>query len=107
MDKIDGPYYFFKLIQRMRKALPPWMPTIGIEGGRINIVPVDFVADAMDHIAHKKGLDGKCFHLTDPEPHASATCSTSSPRRRHAPKMTMRVNARDVRLHPGADPRTA
>ena len=68
MDKIDGPYYFFKLIQRMRQLLPPWMPTIGIEGGRINIVPVDFVVDAIDHIAHKKGLDGKCFHLTDPEP---------------------------------------
>ena len=46
--------------------LPPWMPTIGIEGGRINIVPVDFVADALDYLAHKKGLDGKCFHLTDP-----------------------------------------
>ena len=34
MDKIDGPYYFFKLIQRMRSALPPWMPISGIEGGR-------------------------------------------------------------------------
>ncbi|MGZ5085440.1 MAG: SDR family oxidoreductase, partial [Usitatibacter sp.] len=49
IDKIDGPYYFFKLIQKMRKALPPWMPTVGIEGGRINIVPVDYVIDAMDH----------------------------------------------------------
>ncbi len=45
MDKIDGPYYFFKLIQRMRQILPPWMPSIGIEGGRVNIVPVDFVVD--------------------------------------------------------------
>ena len=26
MDKVDGPYYFFKLIQRMRQILPPWMP---------------------------------------------------------------------------------
>ena len=43
MDKIDGPYYFFKLIQRMRQILPPWLPSVGIEGGRINIVPVDFV----------------------------------------------------------------
>src|SRR3546814_3775504 len=48
--------------------LPPWMPTLGIEGGRINIVPVDFVADAMDHIAHKPKFDGHTFHLTDPEP---------------------------------------
>ena len=23
MDKIDGPYYFFNLIQRMRQLLPP------------------------------------------------------------------------------------
>jgi nucleoside-diphosphate-sugar epimerase len=58
IDKIDGPYYFFTLIKRMRQALPQWMPMLGIEGGRINMVPVDFVADAMDHIAHKRGLDG-------------------------------------------------
>jgi thioester reductase-like protein len=68
MDKIDGPYYFFKLIQKMRELMPPWMPAIGIEGGRMNIVPVDFVVGALDHIAHKRGLDGQCFHLTDPEP---------------------------------------
>jgi thioester reductase-like protein len=55
MDKIDGPYYFFKLIQRMRQMLPPWMPTVGLEGGRINIVPVDFVVKALDHISHKPG----------------------------------------------------
>src|SRR5205085_6656456 len=30
IDKIDGPYYFFKAIQKMRDMLPPWMPTIGI-----------------------------------------------------------------------------
>ena len=94
IDKIDGPYYFFKLIQKMRQLLPPWMPTIGIEGGRINIVPVDFVADAMDHIAHKKGLDGKCFHLTDPEPHRIGEVLNIFAKAAHAPQMTMRVNAR-------------
>ena len=65
MDKIDGPYYFFKIIQKLRRILPPWMPTIGLEGGRINIVPVDFVVDAMDHIAHLDGQDGK-WHLFRP-----------------------------------------
>ena len=44
------------------------MPTLGIEGGRINIVPVDYVVQAMVHIAHKPKLDGMCFHLTDPKP---------------------------------------
>ena len=94
IDKIDGPYYFFKLIQRLRNMLPPWMPTIGIEGGRINIVPVDFVADAMDYLAHKKGLDGKCFHLTDPEPHRIGEVLNIFARAAHAPQMTLRINAR-------------
>ena len=94
IDKIDGPYYFFKLIQKMRNALPPWMPTIGIEGGRINIVPVDFVADAMDYLAHKKGLDGKCFHLTDPEPLRIGEVMNIFAEAAHAPQMTMRLNAR-------------
>jgi NAD(P)-dependent dehydrogenase (short-subunit alcohol dehydrogenase family) len=94
MDKIDGPYYFFKLIQRMRQLLPPWMPTIGIEGGRINIVPVDFVAAALDHITHKKGLDGRTFHLTDPEPHRIGEVLNIFANAAHAPQMAMRVNAR-------------
>ena len=94
IDKIDGPYYFFKFIQKLRQALPPWMPTIGIEGGRINIVPVDFVAAALDFLAHKKGLDGKCFHLTDPAPYRIGEVLNIFARAGHAPQMTMRVNAR-------------
>jgi NAD(P)-dependent dehydrogenase (short-subunit alcohol dehydrogenase family) len=94
IDKIDGPYYFFKLIQKMRHALPSWMPTVGIEGGRINIVPVDFVVDAMDHIAHKKGLDGQCFHLTDPHPKRIGEILNVFAHAAHAPQMTMRVNAK-------------
>ncbi len=94
IDKIDGPYYFFKALQKLRRALPPWMPTIGIEGGRINIVPVDFVADALDYLAHKKGLDGKCFHLTDPAPHRIGEVLNIFARAGHAPQMTMRINAR-------------
>lgn len=93
MDKIDGPYYFFKLIQKMRKMLPPWVPTIGIEGGRINVVPVDFVVAAVDHIAHLKGEDGKCFQLVDPMPMRVGDLLNTFARAAHAPEMAMRVNA--------------
>ena len=93
MDKIDGPYYFFKLIQKMRKLLPSWMPTVGIEGGRINVVPVDFVVNAVDHIAHLKGEDGKCFHLVDPTPMRVGDLLNTFARAAHAPEMTMRINA--------------
>jgi NAD(P)-dependent dehydrogenase (short-subunit alcohol dehydrogenase family) len=93
MDKIDGPYYFFKLIQKMRDMLPPWMPTVGIEGGRINIVPVDFVVDALDHIAHAKSHDGKAFHLVDPTPYRVGDVLNIFARAGHAPQFALRINA--------------
>jgi NAD(P)-dependent dehydrogenase (short-subunit alcohol dehydrogenase family) len=94
MDKIDGPYYFFKLIQRMRQLLPPWMPSVGIEGGRINIVPVDFVVAALDHISHlKTNLDKKCFHLVDPLGYRVGDVLDIFSKAAHAPKMNLFVNA--------------
>ena len=93
MDKIDGPYYFFKSIQKVRGLLPPWMPAIGIEGGRINLVPVDFVVAALDHIAHLEGQDGRCFHLTDPQPQRFGDVLSIFARAAHAPAMTLKINA--------------
>jgi len=94
MDKIDGPYYFFKLIQRMRQILPPWMPSIGLEGGRINIVPVDYVVAALDHISHT-ALEGsgQCFHLVDPEGLRVGDVLAIFSKAAHAPKMNVFVNA--------------
>ena len=94
MDKIDGPYYFFKLIQRMRQILPPWMPSVGLEGGRINIVPVDFVVAALDHISHAKSdLDKKCFHLVDPSGYRVGDVLDIFSKAAHAPKMNLFINA--------------
>lgn len=94
IDKIDGPYYFFSALKKLREILPPWMPMIGVEGGRVNLVPVDYVADAMDHIAHKAGLNGGCFHLTDPDPRRIGEVLNLFARVGHAPEMTMRLDAR-------------
>jgi NAD(P)-dependent dehydrogenase (short-subunit alcohol dehydrogenase family) len=93
MDKIDGPYYFFKLIQRMRQILPPWMPAVGLEGGRINIVPVDFVVAALDHISHQARASGKCFHLVDPMGYRVGDVLDIFTRAAHAPKMNLFINA--------------
>ena len=68
MDKIDGPYYFFPLFKRLRDTMPNWMPILGVDLGDTNVVPVDYVAKAMDHIAHQPDLDGQAFHLVNPEP---------------------------------------
>ena len=100
MDKIDGPYYFFKLIQKMRRLLPPWMPGVGLEGGRINLVPVDFVVRALDYLAHVDGQDGRCFHLTDPHPRRVGDILNIFARAAHAPDMTVRLNAALLNLIP-------
>lgn len=93
MDKIDGPYYFFKLIQRLRQLLPPWMPTVGLEGGRINIVPVDFVVNALNVISHQQGIGKKCFHLVDPVGYRVGDVLDIFSRAAHAPRMNLFVNA--------------
>ncbi|MCM0607580.1 MAG: SDR family oxidoreductase [Ideonella sp. WA131b] len=94
MDKIDGPYYFFKLIQRMRQILPPWFPSVGLEGGRINIVPVDFVVACLDHISHSPhAITGKCYHLVDPQGYRVGDVLDIFSKAAHAPKMNLFVNA--------------
>src|SRR3954451_5138591 len=93
MDKIDGPYYFFKLIRRIRNVIPQWMPLLSLQGREINLVPIDFVVRAMDHIAHLDGLDGQAFHLTDPNPPTAGEAIDIFAQAAHAPPATVRVPA--------------
>jgi NAD(P)-dependent dehydrogenase (short-subunit alcohol dehydrogenase family) len=99
-DRIDGPYYAFKLIQRLRNAIPQWVPLVGVEGGEVNIVPVDFVARALDAIGHRGGLDGMTFHLTDPAPQRLGEVTNEFCRAAHAPQFTLRVDSRAARMLP-------
>ncbi len=99
-DRIDGPYYAFKLIQRLRNAIPPWVPLVGLEGGEINIVPVDFVARALDVLGHKPDLDGQTFHLTDPAARSLGDVTNEFCRAAHAPQFTLRVDSRAASMLP-------
>jgi thioester reductase-like protein len=100
MDKIDGPYYFFKGIQKIRHALPQWFPLVSIEWGRTNIVPVDYVAAAMDHIAHAEGLDGQAFHLVNPKSQKSGDVLNLFAGSAHAPHAVMRVDKKMTDMMP-------
>ncbi|WP_111658219.1 SDR family oxidoreductase [Isoalcanivorax indicus] len=101
IDKVDGPYYLFKLIQRLHDLLPPWIPLLGIEGGRFNIVPVDFVADAMDHLAHLPERDGECFHLTADKHYSLGQVVNLFASVADAPKMAVRLDNSLFRSIPG------
>ena len=94
MDKVDGPYYFFKAIQRTRKLIPEWMPLVGLDMGKTNVVPVDWVAGALDHIAHEPDLDGRAFHLTDPHGQRVDELYNEFATAAHAPKVAVSVDKR-------------
>lgn len=68
MNKIDGPYFFFERLSAMGRVpsfLP--IPTWGL--GDANVVPVDFVADAIVAlIGYHPDESGLVFHLADPQP---------------------------------------
>jgi len=94
MDKIDGPYYFFKAIQRMRHLLPGWVPLVGLDLGYTNIVPVDWVAGSLEHIAHQPDLDGRAFHLTDPRPQRVDDMINELALAAHAPRFAVSIDKR-------------
>lgn len=66
MDKVDGPYYFFPLLAKLA-ALPGLTPMAVPDTGRTNVVPVDYVVDALVELMHADGYDGRTFHLTAPK----------------------------------------
>ncbi|MGZ4557884.1 MAG: SDR family oxidoreductase [Mycobacteriaceae bacterium] len=65
MDKIDGPYYFFGALARLA-ALPSVLPIAIPDLGSTNMVPVDYVVAALDHLMHREEGDGQAFHLVNP-----------------------------------------
>jgi NAD(P)-dependent dehydrogenase (short-subunit alcohol dehydrogenase family) len=94
MDKIDGPYYFFKAIQTLRQLLPEWVPLVGLDLGKTNIVPVDWVAATLDHIAHQPGLDGQAFHLTSPRSQRLDEVVNELAAAAHAPRFALSIDRR-------------
>ncbi|HYU85580.1 MAG TPA: SDR family oxidoreductase [Kribbellaceae bacterium] len=74
MDKVDGPYYLLPALDRVahlvgRTRVPAAvLPVVLPDLGATNVVPVDYVADAMVHLMHRPGLDHRAFHLVSPRP---------------------------------------
>jgi thioester reductase-like protein/short-subunit dehydrogenase len=66
MDKVDGPYYFFGVLAKLA-VLPSLTPILLPDTGRTNIVPVDYVVDALVALMHAEHRDGQTFHLTAPK----------------------------------------
>jgi thioester reductase-like protein len=64
--KFDGPYYILRLMERLPSPGVFTLPGGG--RGTANIVPVDFVIEALARLSASAKSLGKTYHLTDPEP---------------------------------------
>jgi nucleoside-diphosphate-sugar epimerase len=70
-QKFDGPYFMLRVISYAeRHGLP--IPQFGRSNAPFNVVPVDFVLDAMLAGAREPAAVGQTFHLVDPEPVTAA-----------------------------------
>ncbi|GAA1028691.1 SDR family oxidoreductase [Amycolatopsis albidoflavus] len=89
MDKIDGPYYLFPAISRL--AGLPDIPSAGPDLGDTNVVPVDYVAKALLELVTTPGLDGRAFHLVNPEPQPVVSVYNAFARAAGAPTITVQL----------------
>jgi thioester reductase-like protein len=66
-QKFDGPYYLLRVVSFCEARGTP-IPQFGRSAAPFNVVPVDFVVDAL--IAGSRAPDavGETLHLVDPEP---------------------------------------
>lgn len=66
-QKYDGPYYVIRWLLKQ-----PTVAVLPVPGDpkrtRINLVPRDFVIDAIAALSQWKGATGKCYQLADPDP---------------------------------------
>jgi thioester reductase-like protein len=112
-QKFDGPYFILRTIAAAERAHRP-VTQFGRADAPFNVVPVDFVVDAIAATATADNAVGETLHLVDPEPlnarELTATLSMEyagrPPRGRISPRLaavSLRVPA--VRKMLGGTPR--
>jgi thioester reductase-like protein len=64
--KFDGPYFALRAMERIPS--PGLFLRVGSGRSPINLVPVDFIVEALARLPALPGSLGKTYHLTDPHP---------------------------------------
>ncbi len=66
-QKYDGPYYAFQWI--MRQGSVAVLPDFGgAERYEVNVIPRDYVVDAIDYLSAQEKSLGQVYHISDPQP---------------------------------------
>jgi thioester reductase-like protein len=66
-QKFDGPYYILRTVSRSVRMGTP-IAQFGRANAPFNVVPVDFVVDAIAAISQDTDAVGETLHLVDPDP---------------------------------------
>ena len=64
--KFDGPYFILSAMERLPS--PGLFIKVGRGRNPANLVPVDFIVDALAGLSEIEGGAGRTYHLTDPNP---------------------------------------
>ncbi len=67
-QKFDGPYFVMQWILRQPRNFS-LLPVVGRpKSYRFNVVPRDFIIEAIDYLSANPASLGRCYHLADPAP---------------------------------------
>lgn len=66
-QKFDGPYFILRALAEAGRTGRP-LPSFGRADAPFNVVPVDYVVDAIASAAADPAAAGQTLHLVDPEP---------------------------------------
>jgi thioester reductase-like protein len=94
-QKFDGPYYILRTISRSVRTNSP-IPQFGRSAAAFNVVPVDFVVDAIAALSTDPAANGETLHLVDPEPLTAAELTVILSREYAGRDPKLRVPARAV-----------
>jgi len=67
-DKLDGPYNLLRLLLAQPRALSVLLGLPNSGRTEMNVVPRDFVVDAMAALSDHEGAVGETYQLCDPDP---------------------------------------
>jgi thioester reductase-like protein len=94
-QKFDGPYYMLRSIALAERRGGP-IAQFGASGAPFNVVPVDFVLDALMAAAADPEAVNQTLHLVDPEPVTAKQVMTLLSREYAGREPSLRIPARLV-----------
>lgn len=104
IDRFEGPYFLGILLVASPLAVPLPLPGNGV--APLNVVPVDFVVNAVWTLSRDPRAAGRTFHLVDPNPMSARRVYEliAEKANKRLPKFSLSARAADVMLRlPGLE----